>query len=115
MARKNEWKDRVGVVYSTSADFQFQSTDSVETDTLKPAAQRLVVQLDRSGRAGKTVTLVTGYVGKTVDLENLGKELKTKCGTGGSVKNREILIQGDVRDKVVALLKTMGYSAKRSG
>jgi translation initiation factor 1 len=115
MAKKNDWKDRVGVVYSTSSDFQFQAASSEEAATLTPAAQRLVVQLDRSGRAGKTVTLVTGYVGKTADLENLGKELKTKCGTGGSVKNGEILIQGDVRDKVVEWLKKMGYAAKRSG
>lgn len=115
MAKKNDWKDRVGVVYSTNADFQFRQEESPETETLKPGAQQLRVKIDRSGRAGKTVTLVTGYVGKTSDLEILGKELKAKCGTGGSVKEGEILIQGDVRDKVVAVLQKLGYSAKRAG
>ncbi len=115
MAKKNDWKDRVGVVYSTNAEFQFQTEQTSEPNALTPQAQRLVVRLDRSGRAGKTVTLVTGYVGKTDDLENLAKVLKTKLGTGGSVKDGEILIQGDVRDKVVDALKKLNYSVKRAG
>jgi translation initiation factor 1 len=115
MSKKNEWKDRAGVVYSTDPAFQFQTQPDAETDTLAPARQPLRVLLDRSGRAGKTVTLVAGFVGKTPDLEALGKTLKTRCGTGGSVKNGEILIQGDVRDKAVQVLRQMGYPAKRQG
>lgn len=115
MAKKNEWKSRTGVVYSTDAAFQFQTTPDAAPGTLPPARQQLAVQLDRSGRAGKTVTLVTGFVGTANDLEALGKTLKTQCGTGGSVKGGEILIQGDVRDKVAGLLRQLGYVAKRHG
>lgn len=115
MAKKNEWRDRVGVVYSTSTEFDYRTGLPAEPETLKPGAQRLLVQLDRSGRAGKTVTLITGFVGKVQDLEALAKQLKSKCGTGGSVKNNEILIQGDVRARVREFLKNLGYSAKVSG
>ena len=115
MAKKNEWKDRVGVVFSTQAGYQFTTGQHQEADTLTPEAQRLRVVLDRSGRAGKTVTLITGFIGKTDDLESLGKMLKTKCSTGGSVKNGEILLQGDVRDQAMAALTRMGYGVKRSG
>ncbi|MBY0433170.1 MAG: translation initiation factor [Cyclobacteriaceae bacterium] len=113
--KKNDWKKREGVVYSTSTDFNFQYSPGEEADTLPPAQQNLRVSLDKSGRAGKQVTLVTGFVGTASDLETLGKMLKTKCGTGGSVKDGEILVQGDVRDKIVQLLTQAGYKAKRSG
>ena len=108
-------KGREGIVYSTDADFQYNFLQQEEADTLPAAKQQLKVMLDKSGRAGKQVTVVTGYTGKTGDLEVLAKMLKTKCGTGGSVKDREILIQGDVRDKVVELLMKEGYKVKRVG
>lgn len=114
-AKKNDWKKRDGVVYSTSDDFQFSYGDTSNAITLPPQQQQLRVQLDKSGRAGKQVTLVTGFVGKADDLASLGKTLKSKCGTGGSVKEGEILIQGDFRDKIVQLLLKDGYKAKRVG
>src|SRR6478736_1486493 len=114
MVNKNK-KNREGIVYSTNSDFEYNYQPDEETDTLPASKQLLKVLLDKSGRAGKQVTLVTGYTGKTGDLEVLAKILKTKCGTGGSVKDREILIQGDVRDKVVEILTKEGYRAKRSG
>lgn len=113
MKNDNDWKQRLGVVYSTNPDFKYQTAEVVEADTLPPAKQRLIVAIDRRQRAGKQVTLVKGFIGKADDLAALAKTLKTKCGVGGSAKDGEILIQGDWRDRVVALLKSMGYNAKR--
>ena len=115
MAKKNDWKNREGIVYSTRDDFKYAYQQD-ETETTLPAQQQnLKVQLDKSMRAGKQVTLVTGFTGKTGDIETLGKLLKTKCGVGGSVKDREIIIQGDHRDKIVQILIKEGYKAKRVG
>lgn len=94
-----------GIVYSTDPDFRQESNEPEETDTLPPAQQQLRVKLDTKQRAGKVVTLVDGFIGKTEDLEKLGKELKTKCGTGGSAKDGQILIQGDYKEKVVKWLQ----------
>jgi len=115
MAKKNEWKNRDGVVYSTNSDFQFQMASQNESNTLPPQQQNLKALLDKSGRAGKQVTLVTGFIGTTEDLETLTKLLKTKCGVGGSCKDGEILIQGDVRAKVIEILTKEGYKAKKVG
>ena len=115
MAKKNDWKNREGVVYSTSSDFNYNYQQDDEAATLPPQQQQLKVLLDKSGRAGKQVTLVTGFIGTANDLETLGKTLKNKCGTGGSVKDGEIIIQGDFRDRVVQLLVKDGYKAKRVG
>ena len=109
----NDWKSRLGVVYSTNPDFGYNSDEEEFIETLSPAQQRLIVMIEKKQRAGKQVTVVKDFVGKEEDLEDLGKTLKTKCGTGGSVKDGEILIQGDFRDRVVSLLTTMGYKAKR--
>jgi translation initiation factor 1 len=110
----NDWKSRLGVVYSTNPDFAYETAKGeAEAETLPPEKQRLIVTIDRRNRGGKQVTLVTGFVGTAEDLKELGKTLKTKCGVGGTAKDGEITIQGDLRDKVVALLKEMGYNAKR--
>ena len=109
-------KNREGIVYSTNADFQYQSGDAAaEVATLAPDKQALRVQIDRRQRGGKEVTLVAGFVGTDADLQTLGKLLKTKCGVGGSAKDGEILIQGDVRDKVLALLLQAGYAKAKRG
>ena len=109
----NDWKKRLGMVYSTNPNFQFITEEEQEPQTLEPSKQRLIVSIDRSGRAGKQVTLVSGFVGTQEDLASLGKQLKVKCGVGGTAKDGEITIQGDLRDKVTELLKGMGYNAKR--
>lgn len=115
MAKNNDWKKREGVVYSTNADFSYEYEQSQTENTLPAQQQQLRVQLDKSMRAGKQVTLVSGFVGKTGDIEALGKLLKMKCGVGGSVKDREIIIQGDHRDKIVQILTKEGYKVKRVG
>ena len=109
----NDWKKRLGVVFSTNPDFAYTEEAEEETATLEPSKQNLIVSIDRKGRAGKQVTLVTGFVGTADDLSELGRTLKVKCGVGGSAKDGEIAIQGDFRDRIVTLLKDMGYRAKR--
>ena len=109
----NDWKKRLGVVFSTNPDFAYQEEEEQEQETLEPSRQNLIVSIDRKGRGGKQVTLVTGFVGTADDLAELGRTLKVKCGVGGSAKDSEITIQGDFRDRVVTLLKEMGYKAKR--
>lgn len=109
----NDWKSRLGVVYSTNPDFEYRQEVQEEQATLEPSKQRLTVRIDRRQRAGKQVTLVEGFVGTSEDLAALAKTLKTKCGVGGTAKDGEITIQGDLRDKLVALLQGMGYNAKR--
>ena len=115
MGRKNK-KNRTGVVYSTNPDFEYRHQEESEADELPPQQQRLRVMIDRKKRKGKEVTLVAGFVGPEDSLKELGKYLKSKCGVGGSVKDGEILIQGNQRDRVVELLKEEGYSnTKASG
>ena len=109
----NDWKKRLGVVFSTNPDFNYEEESEEEPQTLEPSRQNLIVSIDRKGRGGKQVTLVTGFVGTSDALAELGRTLKVKCGVGGSAKDGEITIQGDFRDRVVALLKDMGYRAKR--
>lgn len=113
--KKNNWKNRDGVVYSTNDDFEYDYDDGFEAETLPPSEQHLKVQLDKKARAGKQVTLITNFVGSEDDLKDLGKLLKNKCGVGGSAKDGEILIQGDVRQKVLDILAKEGYNAKRVG
>lgn len=115
MAKKNDWKKRDGIVYSTESDFSYSYQGENEQQTLPPQQQSLKISLDKNGRAGKQVTIVSGFVGTSGDLETLGKLVKSKCGVGGSVKNGEVLIQGDLRDKVVQVLQAAGYKAKRAG
>lgn len=109
----NDWKERLGMVYSTDPDFEYETTKDVQSTTLPVAKQRLRVALDKRNRGGKKVTLVADFVGTDDDLQTLGKLLRTKCGVGGSAKDGEIIVQGDMRDKVVALLTDMGYKARK--
>ena len=110
-----DWKDRLGMVYSTNDDYNYETEGNEDEETLSPADQKLYVSLDKKNRKGKAVTLVEGFVGQEEDLKSLGKMLKSKCGVGGSVKDGEILIQGDFRHKVVELLQKDLYKVKRKG
>ena len=109
----NDWKKRLGVVFSTNPDFAYTEQQEEVQQTLEPSRQRIVVSIDRRCRAGKQVTLVGGFVGSDEDLAELGRKLKIKCGVGGTAKNGEITIQGDFRDRITSLLNEMGYRAKR--
>jgi len=107
MAKKKP--DSKGFVYSTDPNFRFEE-ENENSETLSPAQQKLKIKLDTKHRAGKAVTLIEGFIGRDGDLQDLGKKLKTVCGTGGSAKDGEIIIQGDQRDKVLQWLKKNGYS-----
>jgi len=114
MSKKSK-PDTRGFVYSTDPNFSFEEEQS-NAETLPIAQQKLKIRLDTKHRAGKAVTLIEGFIGKEEDLEDLGKKLKSFCGTGGSAKNREIIVQGDQREKVLQWLVKNGYSnVKRSG
>lgn len=113
MTKKNNWKNRDGVVYSTNSEYNYAHLIQEEPVTLPAAQQSLRVLLDKSGRAGKQVTLISGFIGTQADLESLTKLLKVKCGVGGSCKEGEILIQGDVREKVVDILVKERYKARK--
>lgn len=111
MAKKN---NKGGIIFSTNPDFEYEAEED-EQETLAPAQQHLKVWLDKKQRKGKVVTLVTGFVGSSADLRELEKQLKNLCGTGGSSKDGEILIQGDHREKILAHLTAKNYKAKKAG
>lgn len=111
--KSNDWKERLGVMYSTNPDFQYDKEEEEVEDTLPKEKQQLRISLDKRNRGGKAVTLVTGFRGTNADLEALGKFLKVKCGVGGSAKEGEIIVQGDVRPKVLELLQKEGYVKSR--
>jgi translation initiation factor 1 len=112
MSKKNK-PDARGFVFSTDPTFRFEEADQAATETLAPNQQKLRIRLDTKQRAGKAVTLVTGFIGKEEDLETLGKQVKNFCGTGGSVKDGEAIVQGDQRDKVLQWLLKNGYSGTK--
>jgi len=114
MAKKSK-KQKLGIVFSTDPDFQYTFDDPHGIETMASNQQNLRIMLDRKKRGGKQVTLITGFVGKEGDLKQLEKTLKARCGVGGSSKNGEILIQGDLRQKILTILTGLGYGAKISG
>ncbi len=111
----NDWKSRLGMVYSTDPGYEYRTAGDEEPETLPPQRQELRIWLDRKSRAGKQATLVKGFVGSEDDLKTLARFLKSKCGVGGSAKDGEIIIQGDFRDRVVDILVKEGYKAKKAG
>ncbi len=113
MNKKNK-PDNRGFVYSTDPNFQYQNADNEPVETLVPAQQKLRIRLDKKKRAGKAVTLITDFAGTDANLQELGKQLKNHCGTGGSAKDAEIIIQGDQRDKVLQWLLKNGYSGTKN-
>ena len=108
--KNNDWKDRLNVVYSTNPDFKYESIEEEEAETLPKNQQKLRIFMEKKGRGGKTVTLIKGFIGTEEDLKELGKLLKTKCGVGGAVKDNEIIIQGDFKQRITDLLKAEGYT-----
>lgn len=110
-------RNKGGLVYSTGKETMASLLEGLslgeEEVTLPKEDQELRVRIERKGRKGKTVTLISGFVGQTADLEELGKELKAKCGIGGSVKEGEVILQGELVERVVALLREMGYTRTR--
>jgi len=110
-----DWKDRLGIVYSTNPDFTYDKGRDAEQDTLPPQQQNLIVTLDRKQRKGKSVTLIKGFTGKENDLNELSKKLKSKFGAGGSAKDGEIIIQGDFVQKIIEYLVAEKYKVKKSG
>jgi translation initiation factor 1 len=108
--KANDWKNRLNVVYSTNPGYNYEREDNEKQETPEPSEQNLRVRLDRKNRGGKVVTLITGFTGADDDLKDLGKLLKTRCGVGGAVKDGEIIVQGDFRQKILELLLKEGYA-----
>ena len=106
----SDWKNRLGVLYSTNPDFEYTTAEVAEPETLPATEQRLHLSLSKKQRGGKEVTLITGFIGSSADLEALGKTLRQRCGVGGSAKNGEIIIQGDQRQKLLMILPSLGYT-----
>ena len=112
MAKYNDWRERLNVVYSTNPDFSY-TFDEEETETQPKQQQKLRVQIEKHNRGGKTATVIRGFSGTDNDLKELAKWLKTRCGVGGSAKDGEIIIQGELREKIIELLQKDGYTQTR--
>lgn len=111
----NDWKDRLGVVFSTASNFEYDTEENdLEKNSVARNKQTLRVFLDKKQRKGKQVTIVANFIGSDDEIKELSKILKTKCGVGGSVKDKEIIIQGDFREKIVEILKSEGYTKSRT-
>jgi len=112
---KKKRKQRTGIVYSTNPEYQYTDDDPPEEKSLPPEHQTVYVSVDRKSRKGKTVTLISGFIGTTGDRKELARRLKSTCSTGGSVTGDEILIQGDFRNRIIQILNEAGYTTKRKG
>lgn len=108
--KNNDWKERLNIVYSTNTNFTYITDEKEENETLPKQQQKLRVSIEKNHRGGKTVTIIKNFTGTENDIKELGKLLKTRCGVGGSVKDGEILIQGDFKTKIIELLKKEGYT-----
>lgn len=108
--KDNDWKKRLGVVFSTATDYDYQTDAEEEVKTLEAKEQKLRVRIEKNGRGVKAVTIVSGFIGSETDLKELGKSLKSKCGVGGSAKDGEVLVQGDFKQRVIEILRAMGYT-----
>lgn len=108
--KSNDWKERLNVVYSTNPDFNYETNEELEEETLPKDKQNLRVLIEKKNRGGKTATVVKGFTGSENDLKELAKMLKTRCGVGGNAKDGEIIIQGELKEKVIELLKKDGYT-----
>ena len=108
--KDNDWKKRLGVVFSTATDYDYQTDAEEEVKTLEAKEQKLRLRIEKNGRGGKTVTIISGFIGSETDLKELGKALKSKCGVGGSAKDGEVLVQGDFKQRVIEILRAMGYT-----
>jgi len=115
MIKEEDWKERLSFAYSTNPDYKPEENEERIVTTPNPSKQYLIVGIERKNRGGKCVTLVKGFVGADSDLVELSKKLKTKCGVGGTTKEGEIIIQGELKNKVADLLKEWGYNIKVSG
>lgn len=109
-AKKNDWKDRLNIVYSTNPDFQYTTDEMEEYETLPKQQQKLRVSIEKNHRGGKTVTIIKNFIGTEEDMKELARLLKTRCGVGGSAKDGEILVQGDFKEKIIEILKKDGYT-----
>ena len=109
-AKKNDWKDRLNIVYSKNPDFQYTTDEMEENETLPKQQQKLRVSIEKNHRGGKTVTIIKNFIGTEEDMKELARLLKTRCGVGGSAKNGEILVQGDFKEKIIEILKKDGYT-----
>jgi translation initiation factor 1 len=114
-SKKKTLSDLGGIMYSTDPGFNYKVEEETQEEVIPNNKQDLRVTLDKKNRGGKAVTLITGFVGNDDELDKLAKTLKTKCGVGGAAKDGEVLIQGDFRDKVLAILQKEGYKVKKSG
>jgi translation initiation factor 1 len=115
MGKNKKSKERVNVVYSTNSDYSYESEDDSEQETLPPNEQVLRVYIEKKGRGGKTASVLKGFIGSDEDRNDLSKMIKASCGVGGTVKDGEIIIQGDQRDKIVKLLSAKNYGIKKAG
>lgn len=111
----NDWKDKLGFVYSTNPEFKINLPEDIERETPPPGKQNLLIAVEKKNRGGKTVTIIKGFIGSEEDLNDFAKKIKTYCGVGGSVKNGDIIIQGNLKIKLAELLNKWGYRIKVSG
>jgi translation initiation factor 1 len=112
MSKQSNWKDRLGTVFSTDPNYQYKLEEEEEQETIANNKQLLYIKTDSKQRKGKTVTIISNFIGTSEDLDTLAKFLKTKCGVGGSAKDGEIIIQGDFKQKIKEILEKEAYKVR---